>query len=105
MSAQNPSAELPRSMRVAGGVVSVTLLLAIRAAALLVFIAMSLAEPVLAVVLTGMSLACFFVAIVSGFILHAPFHHRWFVLGASFVFLLSYLLYRFVMLGIQRLIR
>ena len=105
MSTKTPSAELPRSVRIAGDAVSGTIVLAIRSGALVLFLAMSLAEPVLAVVLSGMALACFFVAILFGFILHAPFPHRWFVLGASIVFLASYLLYRFVMLGVERLMR
>ena len=105
MSTKTPSAELPRSIGVAGDVVSGTIVCAIRAAALVLFLAMSLAEPVLAVVLSGMALACFTVAVLFGFILHAPFPHRWFVLGASIVFLASYLLYRFAMLAVERLMR
>ena len=66
---------------------------------------MSMAEPFLAVVLSALALGCFFVAVLFGFIFHAPFPHRWFVSGASVVFLMTYVLYRFVMLGIQRLLR
>jgi hypothetical protein len=67
--------------------------------------AMSMAEPFLAIVLSALALGCFFVAVLFGFIFHAPFPHRWFVLGASVVFLMTYVLYRFVMLGVQRLLR
>ena len=105
MSTKIPSAELPRSIRVTSDVVSGTIVCAIRATALVVFLLMSLAEPVLAVGLSGMALACFAVAILFGFILHAPFPHRWFVLGASVFFLGMYLLFRFVMLGVERLMR
>ncbi|MGH8336967.1 MAG: hypothetical protein ACRETL_09165 [Gammaproteobacteria bacterium] len=105
MSTKTPYAELPRSIRLASDAVSGTIVCAIRATSLVVFLLMSLAEPVLAVVLSGMALACFAVAILFGFILHAPFPHRWFVLGASVVFLASYLLFRFVMLCVERLMR
>ena len=77
----------------------------IRACALVVFMLMSMAEPFLAVVLSALAIGCFFVAVLFGFIFHAPFPHRWFVLGASVVFLLLYVLYRFVMQGVQRLLR
>ncbi len=66
---------------------------------------MSLAEPFLAVVLSALAIGCFFVAVLFGFIVHAPFPHRWFVLGASVVFLMVYVLFRFVMQGVQRLLR
>jgi hypothetical protein len=105
MSTKVPSAHLQRTLDGAGAVISGTLSIAIRSAALVLFLAMSMAEPVVAVVLSGMALALFAVSVVFGFILHAHFPHRWFVLGASIVFLLAYLLYRFIMLGVQRLIR
>ena len=57
------------------------------------------------VVLSSLAIGCFFVAVLFGFIFHAPFPHRWYVLGASVVFLLLYVLYRFVMQGVQRLLR
>ncbi len=81
------------------------IVLVIRAAALAVFLVMSLAEPFLAVVLSGLSIGCFVVAVLFGFIFHAPFGHRWFVLGASVVFMSAYVLYRFVMQGVQSLLR
>jgi hypothetical protein len=77
----------------------------IRACALALFLVMSMAEPFLAVVLSALAIGCFFVAVLFGFIFHAPFSHRWFVLGASVVFLMTYVLYRFVMLGLERLLR
>jgi hypothetical protein len=55
--------------------------------------------------LSALAIGCFFVAVLFGFIFHAPFPHRWHVLGASVVFLLLYVLYRFVMQGVQRLLR
>ena len=87
------------------GAATGVLVLAIRAAAFIAFVMLSIAEPFLAVILGALSLACFFVAVLFGFILHAPFQHRWFVLGASVVFLMAYVLYRFAMLGLQRLMR
>ncbi|HEY0745299.1 MAG TPA: hypothetical protein VGD63_01255 [Steroidobacteraceae bacterium] len=90
--------------RVSAHVAAGILLLALRAAALALFVVMSLAEPFHAVALGGLSLACFFVAVFFGFILQAPFHHRWFVLGASVALLVLYLLYRCVMLGVQKLL-
>jgi hypothetical protein len=79
--------------------------LMIRACALVIFMVMSLAEPFLAIVLSALALGCFFVAVLFGFIFHAPFPHRWYVLGASVVFLLLYVLYRFLIQGVQRLLR
>lgn len=96
---------LPPPVGVAGQVLASSFTLAIRAAALVVFLALSLAEPVVAFVLCGMALGCFWVSVLFGFIFHAYFPHRWFVLGASIVFLALYLLYRFVMLGVGRLLR
>jgi len=52
-----------------------------------------------------MALGCFWVSVLFGFIFHAYFPHRWFVLGASILFLALYLLYRFLMLGVGRLLR
>jgi len=88
-----------------GGAATKVLVLMIRACALIVFLVMSMAEPFLAVVLSALAIGCFFVAVLFGFIFHAPFPHRWYVLGASVVFLLMYVLYRFVMQGVQRLLR
>lgn len=76
----------------------------LRAIALLVFVLMSLAEPFLAMALGALSLASFVVAVLFGFILREPFAQRWEVLGASVLFLLAYLLYRALMLGVQRLL-
>jgi hypothetical protein len=81
------------------------LVLILRAGALVLYMVMSLAEPFLAVVLSSLAIGCFFVAVLFGFIFHASFPHRWFVLGASVVFLLLYVLYRFLMQGVQRLLR
>jgi TRAP-type mannitol/chloroaromatic compound transport system permease large subunit len=105
MSIKLPSEELPRPMRLASDVISGTVTVAIRSAALVVFLALSMGEPVVAFFLCAMALGCFSVAVLFGFILHAYFPHRWFVLGASIVFLATYLLYRSAMLCVQRLMR
>jgi hypothetical protein len=96
---------LSRTARLSAGAVTGALVLMIRACALVVFMLMSMAEPFLALVLSSLAIGCFFVAVLFGFIFHAPFPHRWYVLGASVVFLLLYVLYRFVMQGVQRLLR
>jgi hypothetical protein len=96
---------LSRTAHLSAGAATGTLVLMIRACALVLFMVMSMAEPFLAVVLSSLAIGCFFVAILFGFIFHAPFPHRWFVLGASVVFLLLYVLYRFLMQGVQRLLR
>ena len=96
---------LSRTARFTGSAARGAIALMIRACALVVFMVMSMAEPFLAVVLSALAIGCFFVAVLFGFILHAPFPHRWFVLGASVVFLMVYVLYRFVMQGVQRLLR
>ena len=96
---------LSRTARFTGGAATGALVLIVRACALVVFMVMSMAEPFLAVVLSALAIGCFFVAVLFGFIIHAPFPHRWYVLGASVVFLLLYVLYRFVMQGVQRLLR
>ena len=87
MSTKVPSEELPRPIRLASDVIAGTVTVAIRSAALVVFLALSMAEPVVAFFLCAMALGCFAVAVFFGFILHAYFPHRWFVLGASIVFL------------------
>ncbi len=96
---------LSRTARFTGSAATGAIALMIRACALVIFMVMSMAEPFLAVVLSALALGCFFVAVLFGFIFHAPFPHRWYVLGASVVFLLSYVLYRFVMQGVQRILR
>ena len=96
---------LSRTARFTGSAATGALVLMIRACALVLFMAMSMAEPFLAVVLSALAIGCFIVAVLFGFIFHAPFPHRWYVLGASVVFLLLYVLYRFVMQGVQRLLR
>ena len=96
---------LSRTARFSAGAALGALVLMIRACALVVFMLMSMAEPFLAVVLSSLAIGCFFVAVLFGFIFHVPFPHRWFVLGASVAFLLLYVLYRFVMQGVQRLLR
>jgi hypothetical protein len=96
---------LSRTEHVAGNGATGALGLMIHACALLIFLVMSMAEPFLAVVLSTLAIGCFFVAVLFGFIFHAPFPHRWYVLGASVVFLMFYVLYRFLMQGAQRLLR
>jgi hypothetical protein len=96
---------LSRTACFTGSAATGALVLMIRACALVVFVVMSMAEPFLAVVLSSLAIGCFLVAVLFGFIFHAPFPHRWYVLGASVVFLLLYVLYRFVMQGVQRLLR
>ena len=96
---------LSRTARFTGSAATGAIALMIRACALVVFMVMSMAEPFLAVLLSAVAIGCFFVAVLFGFIFHAPFPHRWYVLGASVVFLLLYVLYRFVMQGVQRLLR
>ena len=96
---------LSRTARFTGSAAIGALVLMIRACALVVFMVMSMAEPFLAVLLSAVAIGCFFVAVLFGFIFHAPFPHRWYVLGASVVFLLLYLLYRFAMQGVERLLR
>lgn len=96
---------LSRTARLTGSAATGALVLMIRACALVVFMMMSMAEPFLAVVLSALAIGCFFVAVLFGFIFHAPFPHRWYVLGASVVFLLLYVLYRFAMQGVQRMLR
>ena len=96
---------LSRTARFTGSAATGALVLMIRACALVIFMVMSMAEPFLAVVLSALAIGCFFVAVLFGFIFHASFPHRWYVLGASVVFLMSYVLYRFVMQGVERLLR
>jgi hypothetical protein len=96
---------LSRAARFTGSAATGALVLMIRACALVVFVVMSMAEPFLAVMLSALAIGCFFVAVLFGFIFHAPFPHRWFVLGASVVFLILYVLYRFAMQGAERLLR
>jgi hypothetical protein len=96
---------LSRSARFTDSVATGALVLMIRACALVLFLVMSMAEPFLAVVLSGLAIGCFLVAVLFGFMFHAPFPHRWYVLGASVMFLMSYVLYRFVMQGVERLLR
>jgi hypothetical protein len=93
------------SVAAASSVLTGLLTFFIRLIALMVFILMSLAEPFLAVVLSALALGCFVVSVLFGFILHAPFPHRWFVLGVSVVLMLAYVLYRFLMQGVQSLLR
>ena len=75
--------EPPEPVGFASEVIAGTLTVTIRAVALVMFLALSLAEPVVAFLLCGMALGCFSVAVLFGFIFHAYFPHRWFVLGAS----------------------
>ena len=91
--------------RLTGNAATAALVLVIRACAFVVFLLMSMAEPFLAVILSALALGCFFVAVLFGLIFHAPFPHRWFVLGASVVFLMLYVLYGVALQGVQRLLR
>jgi hypothetical protein len=93
------------SARLPDNAATAALVLVIRAGAFVVFVLMSMAEPFLAVLLSALALGCFFVAVFFGFIFHAPFPHRWFVLGASAVFLMLYVLYGVALQGVQRLLR
>ena len=79
--------------------------LLIRAGALSVFVLMSLAEPFVAAIMSILAMGCFLVSVLFGFIFHAPFPHKWFVLGSSIAFMLVYFVYRFLMLGVERLMR
>jgi hypothetical protein len=97
--------DFSRGARLTGSAATAALVLVIRACAFVVFLLMSMAEPFLAVVLSTLALGCFFVAVLFGFIFHAPFPHRWFVLGASVVFLMLYVLYGVALQGVQRLLR
>ena len=78
--------------------------LSFRAVALLVLTLMAMAEPILAVILGALSFGCFFVAVLFGFVLHAPFQHRWLVLFAAVAFALSYSLFRLGMRYLERFI-
>lgn len=73
-----------------------------RALALILVTFMAMAEPFLAAVLGALSFGCFFVAVLFGFILHAPFQHRWFILAASIAFALLYVLFRLIMLFLSK---
>jgi len=105
MNAKPLTAGLSPTARKSGVIVVGVVTLALRAVALAAFVLMSLAEPFLAVILGVLALACFVVAVLFGFILHMPFQHRWDVLGASVLFVMAYLIFRAVMLGVQRLLR
>jgi hypothetical protein len=97
--------DFPRGARLTGNAATAALVLVVRACAFVVFLLMSMAEPFLAIILSTLALGCFFVAVLFGFIFHAPFPHRWFVLGASVVFLMLYVLYGLALQGVQRLLR
>jgi len=88
-----------------GGILTATLALALRVVAAAVFVVMAMAEPFLAVILGACAFGCFFVSVLFGFILRMPFEHRWAVLGIGVGFVLTYVAFRFVMLGVQRVIR
>jgi hypothetical protein len=60
--------ELSRTARLAGGAATGAFVLMIRACAL---------------VQSALAIGCFLVAVLFGFIFHAPLPHRWYVLGAS----------------------
>jgi hypothetical protein len=94
-----------RNTGVAAGILMGLLVLAVRAVAGVVFVVMAMAEPFLAVILGACAFGCFFVSVLFGFILRMPFGHRWEVLGIGVGFVLTYVVYRFVMLGVQRVMR
>lgn len=75
---------------------------AVRVSAFILVTIMAMAEPFLAVVLGSLAFGCFFVAVLFGFILHAPFQHRWFILGASIAFAILYSLFRLIMLFLSK---
>jgi len=105
MNAKTLTSGLAPAARTSGIIVAGVVLLALRSVVLVAFVLLSLAEPFLAVTLGVLALACFLVAVVFGFILHMPFQHRWDLLGASVLFVMAYLLFRAIMLGVQRLLR
>jgi len=88
-----------------GGVLTATLALALRVVAAAVFVLMAMAEPFLAVILGACAFGCFFVSVLFGFILRMPFEHRWAVLGIGVGFVFTYAAFRFLMLGVQRVMR
>ena len=94
-----------RTTGVAAGILMGVLVVAVRAVAVVVFIVMAMAEPFLATLLGACAFGCFFVSVVFGFILQMPFEHRWAVLGIGVGFILTYVGFRFVMLGLQRVMR
>ena len=94
-----------RGTGVAAGILMGLLVLVVRAAALVVFVVMAMAEPFLAVILGACAFGCFYVSVLFGFILRMPFEHRWAVLGIGVGFVLTYVMFRFVMLGLQRAMR
>jgi len=105
MNANTPTAGFSPAARTSGVIVAGVVTLALRSVALVLFVLLSLAEPFLAVIFGVLALACFCAAVLFGFILHMPFQHRWDVLGASVLFVMAYLLFRAIMLGVQRLLR
>jgi hypothetical protein len=94
-----------RSTRVIGATVLAAAIVLLRGLAYGVYILLAAAEPFLAVVLGTLALGCFWVAVIFGFVLKEPFAQRWHVLGASVVFILIYVVYRFIMRGVQRVMR
>ena len=94
-----------RNTGAAASMIMGLLVLAVRAVAAVVFVVMAMAEPFLAVILGACAFGCFFVSVLFGFILRMPFGHRWEVLGIGVGFVLTYVVFRFVMLGVQRVMR
>jgi hypothetical protein len=62
---------LSRTARFTGSAATGALVLMIRACALVLFMAMSMAEPFLAVVLSALAIGCFIVAVLFGDRVHA----------------------------------
>lgn len=81
-----------------------TVLLGARAVALVAYILLSMAEPFIGVVLCALAFGAFATAVLFGFILQAPFEHRWTVLAASVVLMLAYWVYLSVIRLLQRFI-
>lgn len=88
-----------------GAILVGALLLVVRGMAAVIFVVMAMAEPFLAVILGACAFGCFLVSVLFGFILRMPFEHRWAVLGVGVGFVLTYVAFRWVMMGVQRVMR
>ena len=74
-------------------IVASAVVMAVRLSLLLVFALLALAEPFIALVLCGLGYGLFFFTVLFGFILQAPFPHRWGMLLISVICLAVYLAY------------
>ena len=95
---QQDFAELRAGLKQFGGG---AVMLALRAVALVVYVLVALAEPFIGVGLSVLAFGTFFVAVLFGFLLQAPFPHRWEMLFASVGFMLLYGAY----LGLQSMLQ